>query len=131
MELNIVMASGVVFPYGLATTKRRRYMVDYMNVQGVECHVLVLRHQVKSQNPLKGMYGDCDYIDISYLLNEGKIFQYYHQGKIFLKKWFNSDKKNVVVCDTKVEFWDYPIIRYAYSLGYKICLLYTSDAADD
>ena len=59
MELNIVMASGVVFPYGLATTKRRRYMVDYMNVQGVECHVLVLRHQVKSQNPLKGMYGDC------------------------------------------------------------------------
>ena len=120
MELNIVMASGVVFPYGLATTKRRRYMVDYMNVQGVECHVLVLRHQVKSQNPLKGMYGDCDYIDISYLLNEGKIFQYYHQGKIFLKKWFNSDKKNVVVCDTKVEFWDYPIIRYAYSLGYKI-----------
>lgn len=26
----------------------------------------------------------------------------------------------MVVCDTKVEFWDYPIIRYAYSLGYKI-----------
>ena len=120
MELNILISSGLLFPYGLATTKRRRYMVDYMNVQGVECHVLVLRHQVKSQNPLKGMYGDCDYIDISYLLNEGKIFQYYHQGKIFLKKWFNSDKKNVVVCDTKVEFWDYPIIRYAYSLGYKI-----------
>ena len=51
-----------------------------------------------------------------------KSFNNYHQGKIFLKKWFNSDKKNVVVCDTKVEFWDYPIIRYAYSLGYKIVL---------
>ena len=51
------------------------------------------------------MYGDCDYVDISYLLNEWKIFRYYQQGKILLKEWFNPDKKNVVVCDTKVEFW--------------------------
>lgn len=54
MELNIVMASGVVFPYGLATTKRRRYMVDYMNVQGVECHVLVLLSSGKVAESTKG-----------------------------------------------------------------------------
>ena len=40
-ELNIIYIGSPSFPVGAATTKRRRYMVDYMNNQHISCKVLV------------------------------------------------------------------------------------------
>ena len=63
MELNIVYIGGLSFPLGYAMTKRRRYMVDYMNEKNIECHVLSTRYKKNEQlnNPSKGMYGKTDY----------------------------------------------------------------------
>lgn len=45
MELNIVYIGRLSFPLGQATTKRRRYMVDYMNDENIECHILSTRYK--------------------------------------------------------------------------------------
>lgn len=119
-RLNVIYFGGNAFPIGPATTKRRRYMVDYMNAHHIECHVLVTWHSGKSENEKDGEYGDCDYHDISYLYHFGNINKYYSQGKRWLEQWFRDGFHNVIVLGTEVEIVDYPLFKYAKRLGYKL-----------
>lgn len=119
-QLNVIYFGGNTFPTGAATTKRRRYMVDYMNAHHIECHVLVTWHSAKSGNAKDGKYGDCDYHDISYLFNLGSIKRYYKQGKYWLKQWLRDGFDNVVVLGNEVEIVDYPLFKFAKRLGYKV-----------
>ena len=122
MELNIVYIGGLSFPLGYAMTKRRRYMVDYMNEKNIECHVLSTRYKKNEQlnNPSKGMYGKTDYYDLSDLFYKGCIFSYYGKGKQKIKQWYNSSKKNIMIFSTKLNVEDFIFFQYAYRLGYKI-----------
>lgn len=120
--LNIIYFGNNPFPIGAATTKRRRYMLDYMNGHHIECHVLVTWHSGKSENANDGMYGNCDYHDISHLFHLSSIRNYYKEGKHWLWEWFNADKKNVLICGTVVEFVDYPLFTFAKKIGYKIVM---------
>jgi len=110
---------GVTFPLGSAESKRRRYMVDYMNSNNIESHVLVTRHLSNTENALEGKYEKTDYFDISDLFNQGKFLSYYHKGKLLLKRWYKSNCNNVVIFPTVLEFFDYPLFAYAKSIGYK------------
>lgn len=121
-DINVVYIGDNPFPIGAATTKRRRYMVDYMNEHHIECHVLITWHSNKTRNAKDGVYGKCDYHDISYLFHLGSIRKYYKEGKHWLKEWYKADKKNILVCGTVVEFVDYPLFSFAKRLGYKIIM---------
>lgn len=120
MNLNVIFLSNNSFPIGAAMTKRRRYMVDYLNEHHIECHVLVTWHRGKTENDKDGVYGECDYHDISHLFRLSKIGRYYKTGKKWLRKWLETGKKNTIVCSTVWEFLDYPFYKYAKKLGYKI-----------
>lgn len=122
MELNVVYIGPLSFPLGYASTKRRRYMVDYMNDHGVSAHVLCTRHGVndKLNNPQSGYYGATDYYDLSNYIRCFHFYRYYREGKKKLLQWFDSTKKNVLIFHTMLPIEDAPFFFYARRLGYKI-----------
>lgn len=119
-ELNVVYVGSNTFPIGAATTKRRKYMVDYMNENDIECHVLITWHSGKTENANDGFYGKCDYHDIAHYLHFPNWFYYYKKGKEWLDKWYNPQKKNIFLYSTILELIDYPLYSHAKKLGYKI-----------
>lgn len=119
-ELNVVYVGSNTFPIGTATTKRRRYMVDYMNEKHIECHVLITWHSGKTENINDGFYGKCDFHDIAHHFQSINWFHYYKEGKQWLNKWYNPSKKNIFLYSTILELVDYPLYSYARQLGYKI-----------
>lgn len=118
-QLNIVFL-GIPFPKGPAMTKRWRYMVDYLNDNGIESHCLVAQKEStkKCGNPKSGEYGKYNtYIDISEYAADKQYHKYVSTGKSYLKKWFNPQKKNILVSTTlKLDRW--PFVKYACKLGY-------------
>jgi glycosyltransferase involved in cell wall biosynthesis len=120
MSLNVVYFGQQQFPNGPATSKRRRYMVDYMNMNNITNHVLVTFYPNSPHNNEKsGLYGKTDYIDIKHLFPK-KISRYYNEGKKALKKWYRREYKNIIIFPTVMNFMDYPFYRYAKKLGYHI-----------
>ena len=120
-ELNIVYIGSPAFPIGAATTKRRRYMVDYMNSQHISCKVLVTGFSKKNdKNPLQGSYDNCEYFNISNMATLTKISKYYSTGKAKLKEWYNSAKSNILIFTTSMNSIDYKFYKYAVKLGYKV-----------
>ena len=120
--LNVVYIGPQSFPVGGATSKRRRYMVDYMNAHDIQSHYLVcdFKQRGKRQNATEGTYGQCEYQDITPLANEKRFLAYWKKGKSILKKWYMEEAKNVLVFDTLLCWFDYPFYSYARKLGYKI-----------
>ena len=121
-ELNVVYIGPQSFPLGHATTKRRRYMVDYMNSHGIKCHYLICDFKQRDNrvNTVSGKYGECDYYDITPLAQKKQFFQYWKKGKALLKDWFVEGKQNCLVFPTILDVFSYPFYRYARKLGYKI-----------
>lgn len=120
--LNIVYIGPQSFPIGAATSKRRRYMVDYMNSYGIRSHYLVcdFKQRGKRLNATEGTYGRCEYQDITPLANEKRFLAYWKKGKSILKKWYIEEAKNVIIFDTLLCWFDYPFYLYAKKIGYKI-----------
>ena len=122
-ELNIVYIGPLSFPLGYASTKRRRYMVDYMNEKKITSHVLSTRYKKDKNmiNPQSGKYGDfSDYFDISDLFSIKTIGYYYKRGKAKLKEWYDPKKKNILIFHTNLPIEDFVFFKYALDLGYKI-----------
>lgn len=121
-KLNVVYIGPQPFPVGGATTKRRRYMVDYMNNHNIQSHYLVcdFKQRRKQQNAIKGMYGKCDYYDITPLAENRKYFKFWKEGKKMLSEWFVPEEQNVLIFATVLSVFEYPFYVYARKLGYKI-----------
>ena len=121
-ELNVVYIGSQSFPFGGATTKRRRYMVDYMNNHHIQSHYLVcdFKRREECLNATYGVYGLCDYYDITPLAENKKYLDFYVAGKKHLKSWFETEKQNVLIFGTIVSLFEYPFYVYAKKIGYKI-----------
>ena len=121
-ELNIVYIGRLAFPNGYATTKRRKYMVDYFNEVGISSHVLSTRNNERLffGNPILGKYLNTDYIDISNKFKWNSLHKYYQIGFEKLREWFIVDKKNIIIFPTILNIEDLPFFILAYKLGYKI-----------
>ena len=120
-ELNIVYIGSPSFPVCAATTKRRRYMVDYMNSQHISCKILVTGLSKKNdKNPQQGFYNNCEYFNISKLATISKISKYYNTGKTKLKEWYDDAKSNILIFTTSMNAIDYKLYKYAVRLGYKV-----------
>lgn len=120
--LNVVYIGSPSFPNGFAMTKRRRYMVDYMNEHNIQSHVLVCHHKKNSSfgNPAEGSYGLCTYYDVTHLAIKKNFYQYYKQGKGKLKEWYEEGKQNILLFSTKLAPLHIPFYLYAKRLGYKV-----------
>ena len=114
-ELNVVYIGPQSFPVGGATTKRRRYMVDYMNNHHIQSHYLVcdFKRREECLNATYGVYGLCDYYDITPLAENKKYLDFYVAGKKHLKSWFETEKQNVLIFGTIVSLFEYPFYVYA------------------
>lgn len=121
-ELNVVYIGPQSFPLGHATTKRRRYMVDYMNSHGIKCHYLVcdFKQREKRMNEVSGNYGECVYYDITPLAQKKQFFLFWKKGKALLKEWFVEGGQNCLVFPTILDAFSYQFYLYARKLGYKI-----------
>lgn len=120
-ELNIVYIGSPTFPEGAATSKRRRYMVDYMNNHNISCHVIITGFgKLRNGNPIEGIYGNCDFYDIRHLLKLTTLLKYYSNGEARLKEWYDGEKSNILIFTTSMNFIDYPLYKYAVKLGYKV-----------
>lgn len=119
--LSIVYIGPQTFPLGAATTKRRRYMVDYMNAHNIQSHYLVTAiGSGRNPNASEGEYGLCTYYDLSVFSSKKDIFGYVREGKSKLKEWYNANAKNVLVFHTLVTWNEWSFYKYAKKLGYKI-----------
>ena len=120
-NLNVVYIGAPPFPIGAAISKRRRYMVDYMNSHGIQSHYLVCDFKRgKRQNNTSGKYGLCDYLDITPLAERKKYLTFWREGKKQLKKWFVDSAQNVLIFTTVLSPFEQPFYAYARKLGYKI-----------
>lgn len=120
-KLNIVFSGAPAFPNGTAMSKRRRYMVDYINDHKITCRVLVTGfRESKFNNPEHGYYNQTEYIDISNIFAKHKYISYYKKGKECLRNWYDKDAKNVLILSTLVNFNNYSLYKYAVRLGYKV-----------
>lgn len=121
-NLNVVYIGAPPFPIGAATSKRRRYMVDYMNSHGIQSHYLVcdFKQRGKRLNNTSGKYGLCDYLDITPLAERKKYLTFWREGKKQLKKWFVDNAQNVLIFTTVLSPFEQPFYVYARKLGYKI-----------
>lgn len=119
--LNVVYIGSPAFPNGFAMTKRRRYMVDYMNAQGIQSHVLVCHYKKEGlyNNPEEGIYGICTYCDITPLAAQRKFAIFYKKGRKKLKEWFAEGGQNVLILTSNLSIMHYPFYSYARKLGYK------------
>lgn len=121
-ELNVVYIGPQSFPIGAATSKRRRYMVDYMNSRGIKSHYLVcdFKQRGKKENPVSGYYGKCFYYDITPLAHGKHYFQFWKKGKSLLRDWYVEDGKNCLIFPTIMGVFSLPFYIYARKLGYKV-----------
>lgn len=121
-ELNVVYIGPQSFPIGGATSKRRRYMVDYMNQHGIKCHYLIcdFKQREKRVNPLEGHYGNCAYYDITPLAQKKQFVQFWKKGKSLLREWFDGEGQNCLIFPTIMDLFSLPFYSYAKKLGYKI-----------
>lgn len=120
-KLNIVFSGTPTFPEGTAMTKRRRYMVDYMNDHDIVCRVLITGfRKSKANNSKQGLYKKTEFVDISNLFAEHRYISYYKKGKEFLRNWYDKDAKNILVLSTLVNFNDYSFYKYAKKIGYYV-----------
>lgn len=121
-DLNVVYIGSPTFPIGFATTKRRRYMVDYMNSQNIPSYYLVCDFKKRSdiQNPTKGKYGLCEYRDITYLAANKHYVSFWKEGRLCLRRWFVQGKQNVLIFATRISIFAYPFYVYALKIGYKV-----------
>lgn len=121
-NLNVVYIGPQSFPIGGATTKRRRYMVDYMNSHNISSHYLVcdFKQREKRCNAVCGLYGQCEYFDITPLAEHKRYFKFYKEGKRHLKAWYIEGKQNVLIFGTVLSVFEYPFYSFARRLGYKI-----------
>lgn len=120
-RINVVYIGPQTFPLGAATTKRRRYMVDYMNAHHIQSHYLVTAiGRGKNPNPSEGNYGLCSYYDLSVFSSKRDIIGYVREGKAKLKEWFDSDANNILLFHTLVTWNEWLFYKYARKLGYKI-----------
>lgn len=122
IPLNVIYIGPQTFPVGGATTKRRRYMVDYMNSNGIQSHYLVtaLSRDKSSSNIPAGTYGKNTFYDLSSLAVNKHFIRYIQVGKEKLKEWFDESKTNVLIFHTLVNWNEWPFYKYAKKLGYKI-----------
>ena len=122
MDLNIVYIGPLSFPLGYASTKRRRYMIDYMNKKGISAHVLCTRYKrnEKLSNPQHGYYGGADFYDLSVYIHRLNFYRYYTNGKKKLFQWFERLKKNILIFHTMLPIEDAPFCFYAKRVGYKV-----------
>mgnify|MGYP000000524894 CR=1 FL=1 len=120
--LNVVFIGSPTFPNGFAMTKRRRYMIDYMNMHGIKSHVLVCHYKKEGlyDNPEEGTYGICTYCDVTPLAIQREFGAYYKKGKEKLKEWLIKEEQNILIFSTKLSLMHYPFYNYARKLGYKI-----------
>ncbi|WP_300698428.1 glycosyltransferase [Bacteroides sp.] len=124
ITLNIVYVGNHNFPFGNATTKRIRYQIDYLNAQHISCHKLIsgiraTGEQKDKQLPF-GIYGFCDYVDITPIAEQKGLRAFWKIGKDQLKKWYDPNAKNVMIMGILLKPAEYPFYRYARKLGYKI-----------
>lgn len=120
-SINVVYIGPQTFPLGGATTKRRRYMVDYMNAHHIQSHYLVTAiGRGKNPNPSEGIYGLCSYYDLSVFSSKKDIVGYVRKGKAKLKEWFDPDADNVLLFHTLVTWNEWLFYKYARKVGYKI-----------
>ncbi len=121
-ELNIVYIGPLSFPYGYASTKRRKYMIDYMNKNKISAHVLSTRYKKNSKlkNPQSGFYGETDFFDLSIFFWQKNYIRYYKEGKRKLKEWYNSSKNNILIFHTSLPIEDLFFFLFAKKIGYKI-----------
>lgn len=120
--LNVVYIGSPSFPNGFAMTKRRRYMVDYMNAQGIQSHVLVCNHKKNGQfdNPTEGSYGLCTYYDVTHWAIKKNFYRFYKLGKGKLREWYAEGKQNILLFSTRLALLHIPFYLYAKRLGYKV-----------
>lgn len=120
-KLNIVLIGTATFPEGPAITKRRRFMVDYLNKHNIPCHVLVTGFR-KSEipNPQSGFYGKTEFVNVSHLFAEHKYSSYYKKGKEYLRTWYDKDAKNILLFSSLINFNDNTFYKYATKLGYYV-----------
>lgn len=120
-RLNIVLIGSPAFPEGSAITKRRRYIVDYLNSHNISCHVLVTGfRKSETQNPNSGFYDKTEFVNISHLFAEHKYLSYFKKGKKYLKTWYDKDAKNILLFSTLINFNDNTFYKYATKLGYYV-----------
>ncbi len=120
--LNVVFIGSPAFPNGFAMTKRRRYLVDYMNIHGIQSHVLVCNHKKNKQydNPEEGEYGLCTYCDVTSFAVKKKFITFYRKGKAKLKEWYVVNGHNLLILTSNLSVLHYPFYAYAKKMGYKI-----------
>lgn len=122
IKLNVVYIGPSPFPVGGATTKRKRYMIDYMNEHNIESHYLVCDFKQKGKvvNPIEGSYGKCTYRDITNIANNKKFLTFWKEGKKQLSKWYNPQSKNILIFNTILHWQAYPFYKFAIKKGYHI-----------
>lgn len=120
--LNVVWIGPQSFPIGNATSKRRRYMVDYMNTHDIQSHYLCcdFKQYGERRNATEGIYGLCDYKDITPIADEKRFLLFWKEGKRQLLSWYREDHKNVLIFSTILRWSDYPFYKYALKIGYHI-----------
>ena len=121
-KLNVVYIGSLPFPIGSATSKRHRYMVDYMNSQGIQSHYLIcdFKQRGKRQNDIKGKYGLCDYRDITPIANSKRYISFWREGKRQLNDWFMPGAQNILIFETVLSPFSYYFFRHGMKIGYKI-----------
>lgn len=121
-ELNVVYIGSPTFPIGGATSKRRRYMIDYMNNHNIQSHYLIcdFKQRGKPVNKIKGTYGFCNYYDITHFASNKNYIKFWNEGKRYLLSCYNQNKKNILIFATSVSVFEYPFYVYAKKIGYKI-----------
>lgn len=120
-KLNIVLIGSPDFPIGSAMSKRRRYLVDYLNEYNITSHVLITGFKESGvKNPQQGLYKETEYVNITNLFAKRKYRLYYKKGKEYLKQWYDKEMENILLFSTLINFNDYSLYKYAVKLGYKV-----------
>ena len=124
MELNIIFVSKFLFPNGTASTKRLRYIIDYLNDNKIENHVIILRNNDSHEklNSVESKYNETCIFDFSNTISINPISIITYYFKIFktIKKCRNKEKNNFLLLNSFLVVEVLPLFIFSKLLGFKI-----------
>lgn len=121
MELNILFIGRHSFPNGYATTKRHKYLIDYLLSRNIRVSKYSTWQNDGISNPAEGYYqGKAFYKNTQHSKSILSIFKIVRETCSFIRTNYSKNSKNIIIFSTILHVEEIIPWLYASVKGYKI-----------
>jgi len=125
-NLNVVFIGGFTYPNGMAGTKRMQHFIDYLTATKNSAYVLTIagKNSFSDVNSVKGIHNGVPFFNLGSNLKSYLFYLlfpvYWIIGSVYMLKFKERNKKNVILLYGSFSFENIFIIIFSKLIGYKV-----------